>query len=299
MTPKLSIIIPVYCVEDTLDRCLESIVSQSYADMEIILVDDGSPDRCPQMCDDWALRDTRIRVIHQANGGLSDARNAGIDVATGEWLTFVDSDDYLEEGTLEKVMTITAGNDIVEYPVERHFRNQKKTRLTFESKVYENIQDYWLNTQAYEHTYAWNKIYRKTIFDHVRYPKGQVFEDIHTLPLLLEKAHHVATTDQGLYHYCWNDQGITATADGQAWKSLLEGNLKVQWVDDLYYMRMLNIQINVYKRAGKEILLPYRPVSITTKGLRAVERLKVVLLRMFGVKGVCRIFYTLHKLIRV
>ena len=97
----LSIIIPVYCVENTLDRCVKSIVGQSYHDIEVILVDDGSPDHCPEMCDSWAQKDERIRVIHQNNGGLSDARNVGIDASRGEWLTFVDSDDYIEEGTLE------------------------------------------------------------------------------------------------------------------------------------------------------------------------------------------------------
>ena len=300
----LSIIIPVYCVEDTLSRCMESIVSQSHANMEIILVDDGSPDRCPQICDDWAQRDTRIRVIHKENGGLSDARNAGIDAATGEWLTFVDSDDYLEDGTLEQVMAVVKkeegnGVDIVEYPVECFCGSPKQALLSFTPRIYDDIAEYWLKEKAYEHSYAWNKIYRKNLFDAVRFPKGVLFEDIHTLPLLLQQARRIAITDQGLYHYCWNEKGITVTANGQAWKSLLEGNLKVTWVDDLYYMRMLNIQINVYKRAEKEILLPYRPVSITTKGLRVAERFKVVLLRMFGVKGVCRVFYTLHKVIRV
>ena len=92
---RLSVIIPVYCVENTLDQCVESVIAQSIADMEIILVDDGSPDHCPELCDEWAKKDSRIRVIHKEHGGLSDARNAGIDAATGEWLSFVDSDDEL------------------------------------------------------------------------------------------------------------------------------------------------------------------------------------------------------------
>lgn len=90
---KVSVIIPVYKVESYLDRCVNSVVNQSYRNLEIILVDDGSPDKCPQMCDDWAKRDSRIKVIHKQNGGLSDARNAGIDAATGEYVAFLDSDD--------------------------------------------------------------------------------------------------------------------------------------------------------------------------------------------------------------
>ena len=93
--PKISIIVPVYNVEQYLNQCVESIVGQTYQNLEIILVDDGSPDSCPKMCEDWANNDKRIQVIHKLNGGLSDARNAGIDVASGEYLMFVDSDDFI------------------------------------------------------------------------------------------------------------------------------------------------------------------------------------------------------------
>ncbi|MBR5775073.1 MAG: glycosyltransferase [Bacteroidaceae bacterium] len=95
---SLSVIVPVYRVEDTLERCVESLLEQDCPSMEIILVDDGSPDRCPQLCDAWAVRDSRIRVLHKPNGGLSDAGNAGIGIAAGDYLTFVDSDDYLSHG---------------------------------------------------------------------------------------------------------------------------------------------------------------------------------------------------------
>ena len=293
---SLSVIIPVYCVENTLNRCVESVIAQSIADMEIILVDDGSPDHCPELCDEWSKKDSRIRVIHKEHGGLSDARNAGIDAATGEWLAFVDSDDELGEATLEKVLPMMEHYDIVEFPFYRAYGSEQQHLCTFESKVYENMEEYWLKGRGYDHTYVWNKIYRKSLFDHVRFPKGKLFEDIHTLPLLLKQAHRIATTDQGLYYYHWNDKGITATADGQALESLLRANLNVKWMDDLYYMRVLNIQISVYERLKNEILLPYRPVHIGTKGLRTTEKIKVVLLRVLGVRGVCQLFYTLHKI---
>ena len=93
----ISVIVPVYQVEEYLDRCVQSIVDQTYTNLEIILVDDGSPDRCPQMCDEWAKRDSRIRVIHKENGGLSDARNAGMQAASGTYIAFVDSDDWVSE----------------------------------------------------------------------------------------------------------------------------------------------------------------------------------------------------------
>ena len=106
---KLSVIIPVYRVEDTLDRCVESVLCQSVDEMEVILVDDGSPDQCPAKCDLWAEKDARIRVIHKENGGLSDARNAGIDIAQGDFITFVDSDDYLEADTWQAATAAMAG----------------------------------------------------------------------------------------------------------------------------------------------------------------------------------------------
>lgn len=112
MNPKLSVIIPVYKVEDYLERCVKSVLNQDYRDMEIILVDDGSPDRCPQMCDDLALTDERIVVVHKSNGGLSSARNAGIEIAKGDYLVFLDSDDQWAEGQLSRLMSQIGDADV-------------------------------------------------------------------------------------------------------------------------------------------------------------------------------------------
>ena len=102
--PKISVIVPVYKVEKFLDRCVESIVGQTYENLEIILVDDGSPDNCPSMCDKWAEKDSRIKVIHKENGGVSSARNAALDAATGDFIGFVDSDDWIEPDMYESLM---------------------------------------------------------------------------------------------------------------------------------------------------------------------------------------------------
>ena len=135
---KLSIVIPVYQVETTLERCVESVVKQSFRDIQIILVDDGSPDRCPQMCDEWAQKDPRIVVIHKQNGGLSDARNAGIKTATADYITFLDSDDFLADGTLEPLMKTLEAHpdyDILEYPIfERIGNAHREHLLTFPSR---------------------------------------------------------------------------------------------------------------------------------------------------------------------
>ena len=276
---KLSVIIPVYRVADTLDRCVESVVTQHVDDMEVILVDDGSPDQCPVMCDLWAEKDARIRVIHKENGGLSDARNAGIEIARGEYLTFVDSDDYLETDTLAPLLEMAEDADIVEYSI--------KDRLTLTNCTYEDISEYWLKEQVYRHTYAWNKLYRSKIFEQVRYPKGKVFEDAYTLPLLLRKARKVKTTALGFYHYCWNPQGITATATGEQLRHLLEAHLTNGMpMDDAYYLHLLNIQIDVCEQTKDKPTLTHRKVNVTL--FSGAERLKAITNNLLGIKQLCK-----------
>ena len=282
---KLSIVIPVYRVEATLDRCVESVLGQDVDDMEVILVDDGSPDNCPKMCDDWAERDVRIRVIHKENGGLSDARNVAIDIAKGDYITFVDSDDWMETGTYKAILKLMDDDDIVEFPVAR--------RLSLSDRSFDNIDDYWLTEQAYTHTFACNKIYRRSLFDDVRYPKGKVFEDVYTLPLLLRKAKRVSTTSQGCYHYEWNPSGITATADGEKLAMLLEAHLTSGMpIDDSYYMYLVNIQIDVREQTEKPLILPKKKLNVSN--LKGKQKLKAILLNFLGISILCRISKFIH-----
>ena len=135
---KLSVIIPVYRADATLKRCVESVLSQGCESMEVILVDDGSPDDCPRQCDDWAQRDARIRTIHKANGGLSDARNAGLEIATGDYLTFVDADDYLAPNTYQQLMKQLCESpetDLLEYPAYIRYGASDQHRLTFRRNI--------------------------------------------------------------------------------------------------------------------------------------------------------------------
>lgn len=281
----LSVIIPVYRVESTLHRCVESVLKQHVSDMEIILVDDGSPDQCPQLCDEWAQRDQRILVIHKTNGGLSDARNAGIEKATGDYITFVDSDDYLAPDTYAPLLEMICDNDILEYSIA--------DRLQLNDNTYEDINEYWLKEKAYTHTYACNKIFKRSLFEEVRFPKGRVFEDVYTLPLLLAKTKKIATTHLGSYHYCWNPEGITGSADGSALKQLLEAHLAGKMpIDDCYYMYLVNIQIDVWERLGETIILPQRLVKTDT--LPTSKKLKAIVINIFGIKTLCRIIKAIH-----
>jgi len=282
---KLSVIIPVYKVEHTLDRCVESVLRQHVNDMEVILVDDGSPDQCPQRCDDWAKKDIRIQVIHKENGGLSDARNAGLSIAKGDLFTFVDSDDWLEADTYEPLISMMKECDLLEFSISN--------KLPLKDRSYNDVGEYWIKEQAYTHTYAWNKIYRRELFDNVKFPKGRIFEDVYTLPLLLLKAKKVMTTQRGFYHYEWNPQGISATADGQGLAQLLDAHLQSGMpIDDRYYMYLANIQIDVYGQTKNPISLPTRKVNISELPKKFI--IKGIILNTFGIKTLCRIFKIIH-----
>lgn len=292
----LSVIIPVFRVERWLDRCVASVMEQDCDGMEVILVDDGSPDGCPAMCDAWARRDGRITVVHKANGGLSDARNAGIEVAKGECITFVDSDDFLAPGTFGKVLAeMRPECDIIEYPAFKFYGSAKQEMIALEPMAYTDMAEYWLVGKAYAHAYAWNKIYRRRLFDGgTRFPVGTVFEDVHTLPLLLKAAACVATTDKGLYYYCANPGGITMTADGKALRQLLDGHLRHCDVtaDEEYYMHVLNIQLDVCEQTGDEPRMPAMKIRHIGR-LSHKARLKAVALNLLGIKRLCK----LHKLL--
>lgn len=294
---KLSIIVPVYRSEATLDRCLQSILRQDITDYEVILVDDGSPDGCPQLCDKWAQHDAHFRVVHKANGGLSDARNAGISVAQGEWLAFVDADDELTPGTLAALMPLTDHSDLIEFPIVRRHASGREELLSLPCRTWHDARQYWQQTKGYTHTYACNKLYRKALFRSVTFPVGRVFEDAFTQPLLLQQAHTITTTSKGRYIYHLNPQGITQTAQGQQLEMLLDAHLSTlkMWPDGEYYLHVLNIQMDVYELTGHKPVLPSLRVNPFMRNLSLKLRLKAVLLNILGLNGICKLNKTIHR----
>ena len=305
---KLSIIIPVYLTEHTLDRCVRSVLDQDIPEMEVILIDDGSPDRCPQLCDRWAEEDERIRIIHKQNGGLSDARNAGIKLATGNYITFIDSDDYLESHTYQPLMEHLEqcpDIDILEYPIYVHYGAPNQHKMFFESGItYHDMEAYWLEGRAYQHTYACNKIFRKRLFDDISFPVGRLFEDVYTLPHLLIKAKVIQTSSEGLYYYCSNNEGITQTADGHALRMLLQPH--VEMINHIlhrdnkdfqtYYLHVLNIQMDVYELMGDTPILPFLPVN--SAFFNGVQKIKSIALNKMGVRNICKLNKLIHKIWR-
>lgn len=207
----ISIIIPVYNVEKYLRRCIDSVIKQSYKNLEIILVDDGSPDNSGPICDEYAKKDVRIRVIHKANGGLSDARNAGLDIATGEYIGFVDSDDYIAEDMYElllhNILEFDADIAICGYAhvYDKHFT---KCNLSGQKYIYNNAEAMKLVLGNKINSYYWNKLYKKELFSKFRLPVGKVFEDIFTQHLLFAKAKTVVYQDSIKYFYFMSPQSI-------------------------------------------------------------------------------------------
>ncbi|MGN0234143.1 MAG: glycosyltransferase family 2 protein [Bacteroidaceae bacterium] len=270
---ELSVIIPVYNMRDTLDRCLRSVLSQQVDDMEVILVDDGSTDDSLALMERWAQEHPMMRVCRKENGGLSDARNEGLRLAGGRYVAFVDADDEVAQGTYAALMDILRQDqdtDILEFPVLVHAGHTSQHHLLLPDKYWPSARSYWLRTEAWEHTYAWNKVYRRNLFDEIRFPVGRVFEDMWTIPQMLAQGVNVRTTSRGLYIYHWNQCGITVGADGQALYQLLEAQMRAARLMRTHmlsahgwrlYRSMLYRQLDVYRLTG-DILLKWPFVKL-------------------------------------
>lgn len=216
--PQISVIVPVYKVEPYLRRCVDSILAQTYTNLEIILVDDGSPDSCGAICDEYAEKDSRVRVIHKENGGLSDARNAGLEIATGEWLSFIDSDDWIEPTMYEALLNnagvhdaqISIGGVVDELLTENGVIVTKTTAgdsVVIEARKKQPAIQHFLN-----HSWsAWDKIYRREVFDGIRYPVGEINEDEAIALSLLDRCERVVYTNEPFYHYIRRPESITTS----------------------------------------------------------------------------------------
>lgn len=209
--PLISIIVPVYKVEQYLNRCIESIVRQTYSNLEIILVDDGSPDLCPVICDDWARKDDRIKVVHKKNGGLSDARNAGMKISSGELLGFVDSDDWIEQDMYRRLYESMKkeNSDIaacgVEMVWEDETLSQKLTKtnncvLNCEEAMQALIDESWLKQPV------WYKLYKTKLIQNILFPVGKYHEDAFWSYQAIGAAKRVSIINYVGYYY-WQRKG--------------------------------------------------------------------------------------------
>lgn len=212
--PDISVIVPVYKVEAFLHRCVDSILSQSFQNFELILVDDGSPDNCGQICDDYAAADSRIHVIHQQNGGLSAARNSGIDYvlsnSSSRWLAFVDSDDWVHPAYLQQLYS-TAEQTLCKISACGFFRTEGEPipEEVPAAPVRLSADDYYCG-EVHEGVtaVAWNKLYHRSLFKHLRYPIGKLHEDEFTTYRAVYQAGNIGITTTRLYAYYQNPEGI-------------------------------------------------------------------------------------------
>lgn len=213
--PIISIVVPVYKVENYLCRCIESVLCQTFIDFELILVDDGSPDNCGNICEEYAKKDNRIHVIHKKNGGLSDARNFGIMWilynSTSDWVTFLDSDDWIHPQYLEKLY-YAAKNNGMKISVCSFVKTSEHNISSKKIEITEKIVD----TESFfcqkniNAVVAWGKLYKKLLFTSIKYPYGKLHEDEFTTYKILFKYDKIAFIEQPLYYYFYNENSITS-----------------------------------------------------------------------------------------
>ena len=230
LSTMISIIVPIYKVENYLKQCLDSIIGQSFQDIEIILIDDGSPDNCPKICDEYQKLDDRIIVFHTENHGLASARNLGVEKASGDWIMFVDSDDWVEPEFCE-----TAYKNAI---------NHNADMVLFGISIYEidgSINKKHMNCSGiitpqdavkYGTNAAWNKLYHRSLFDGIRYPDGKLYEDIATTYKLVYKANRIVAINDLLYNYRLRKEGITHRNDFTKFRDHFEACIKRY--DDLH-----------------------------------------------------------------
>lgn len=209
--PKLSIIVPVYNVQNYLERCVESILCQAFSNFELILVDDGSTDDSGNICDNLALKDARIIVVHKGNGGLSSARNAGLEIIKGQYISFIDSDDYLAGDYYSKAISILDQTPCVDMVILQYAKIYPTYEVSFfnhKDESFKKGQDVFLEQFAND-AYAWLKIYRRKIFEDIRYPIGRILEDLCVIPELFQKIDcYVRIQPQGYYAYTQREDSI-------------------------------------------------------------------------------------------
>lgn len=207
-TPQISIIVPVYNAEKTIAKCLSSICNQTFRELEIIVIDDGSTDNSYSLCEGMTSTDKRIRLVTQANAGRSHTRNKGLELATGEWIGFVDSDDWIEPDMYERLYSVcTSQNAEIaqcsyffndhEFPKHRiqgTFSHDEALELLFRDKEIKN--------------FLWNSLFHCSLFDSIRFPEHKDFEDVAVMFRLFDKANRIICIDESLYHYCTSDTSI-------------------------------------------------------------------------------------------
>ena len=243
---KISVIIPVYNVEKYIHQCLDSVINQTYKNLEIILIDDGSTDKSGGVCDEYANRDKRIKVIHKQNEGVSQARNTGLDICTGDYIAFIDPDDFIQEHTYEILMNYIKQNkaDIVWFDYFFYSLSENNSKIVkrnmFNKKIFYN-----LNTNTNRETFAkdlfqkyhlaghcWNKLYKKKIWNDIRFPYKMRCEDGYVLMPVLMQAKNILVVPDNLYYYRTNN--YTSLSKNRP-KNFKHDFIESRWIQAIEY----------------------------------------------------------------
>ena len=304
MNDLISVIIPVYKVEPYLSRCVDSVLGQTYQNLEIFLVDDGSPDNCGRICDDYAAKDCRIKVIHKQNGGLSDARNAALDVCTGEYISFVDSDDYVSDDFIASMyeailkhhtkLAICGINKFDESgSIYADYSPSKTERCVSGIEMMETV---WRPS-------ACNKLYHKSLFNGIRYPKGKLYEDLFIYHDILARIDKLSFTGKTSYFYFDRQDSIMNKRYDARSTDLIEAldlrinKLRSMRYDDLADRQLVflfNHTVEAFSKlkkadnASRERLSVVKAICnrhftamLSYKGFSIAQKYKIVLFRFF------------------
>ena len=263
MQDFISIIIPVYKVEKYLPTCIESVLVQTYKNLEIILVDDGSPDKCPEICDNYEKLDGRIKVIHKTNGGLSDARNCGTEIASGKYIFYLDSDDKIMYDTIE-----TLYNMAIKYGAEIVITTKSRNDNTNDIGILSGSEALKYCFESF-HWEAWGKLYLFETIKDLSFPKGKLYEDLGFVPFALTNASRVVISDSGLYYYTERDDSIMGNEKLRISADLVE--MEEGIVD---YFKSKDSEIYKYILAFVSRHLTWKLIDIGNRGKEAVQQNK-------------------------
>lgn len=242
----ITVIVPVFKVEKYFKKCIDSIVNQTYRNLEIILVDDGSPDHCPEMCDEYAQKDNRIKVIHKINGGLSDARNAGIKKACGEYIGFVDSDDWIDIEMYDVLLKNILENDsdisICQMVSVRENTRVKKNKRENTCLVYNKDQSIKLliEDKALK-SYSVNKLYKRNLFEKKKFPENRLYEDRFIMHEVFYQAKKVVLSTYEGYYYFHRDDSISFCAFNKKDLDLIDAQEKITEFCETNYPELVNV----------------------------------------------------------
>lgn len=262
--PRISVIVPVYNVEKYLNKCIDSILEQTFTDFELILIDDGSPDQCGMICDAYAAGDSRVKVIHQNNKGLSGARNTGIDQMKGDYVTFIDSDDYIHPEMLERFWRAAREQDadvcVCQFVRVTEDKTEFQTTPEMNMRAYSGreacFQLYSENGVAF--TTAWGKLYRSILWNNIRYPEGKIHEDEATTYKLLYASNVVTELEDTLYFYRQNPNGIMASLSIKRYDGIEALRERMKFFKKHHETELVRLTKRLYDIARVGLLLKMR-----------------------------------------